>query len=164
VLDNPFTSQDAFRRRQPVYGIKKVGAECAQLIVLSHYVTFLKQMWEKAPASERTALLINDVRSLGSKILPMDIDRASQGGVASEIDDLMTYETSGAGNLSTPSKNESRAGNILWWLGDIVRKIREGGDDNPAKATVRRQRSHRRLLITARLLRMPRRRTSIPTN
>jgi hypothetical protein len=145
VLDDPFTSQDAFRRRQTVHEIKKAGAECAQVIVLSHDVTFLKQVWEKAPASERTALLINDARSLGSKILPMDIDRACQGRVASEIDDLMTYETSGAGKpldlikkMRVVLETHCRATYMAYfeptdWLGDIVRKIREGGDDHPAK-------------------------------
>jgi wobble nucleotide-excising tRNase len=146
VLDDPFTSQDAFRRRQTVHEIRKVGRDCAQVILLSHDVTFLKQVWEKAPASERIALLINDARSLGAKLLPMDIDRACQGRVASEIDDLLTYVTTGAGKpldlikkmrivLETycrttfPAYFEPND-----WLGDIVRKIREAGDDHPAKA------------------------------
>jgi wobble nucleotide-excising tRNase len=97
VLDDPFTSQDTFRRRQTVHEIRKIGRDCAQVIVLSHDVTFLKQVWEKAPASERVALLISDARSLGAKLLPMDIDRACQGRVASEIDDLLTFVTTGAG-------------------------------------------------------------------
>jgi wobble nucleotide-excising tRNase len=146
VLDDPFTSQDAFRRRQTVHEIKKVGAECAQVIVLSHDVTFLKQVWEKAPASERTALQISDARSLGSKLLLIDIDRACQGRVASEIDDLMTYETTGAGKpldlikkMRVVLETYCRTTYMAYfeatdWLGDIVRKIREGGDDHPAKA------------------------------
>jgi wobble nucleotide-excising tRNase len=145
VLDDPFTSQDAFRRRQTVHEIKRVGAECSQVIVLSHDVTFLKQVWEKAPASERTALQINDARSLGSKILPMDIDRACQGRVASEIDDLVTYVTTGAGKpldlikkmrivLETHCRNSYLAYfGATDWLGDIVRKIREAPNDHPAK-------------------------------
>ncbi len=146
VFDDPFTSQDAFRRRQTVHEIKRVGVECAQVIVLSHDVTFLKQVWEKAPASERIALQINDARSLGSKILVMDIDRACQGRVASEIDDLMTYDMTGAGKLLDIIKKmrvvletHCRASyqgyfGATHWLGDIVRKIREGGDEHPAKA------------------------------
>lgn len=146
VFDDPFTSQDAFRRRQTVHEIKKVGGECAQVIVLSHDVTFLKQVWEKAPASERTALQINDARSLGSKILLMDIDRACQGRVASEIDDLMTYEMTGAGKpldlikkmrvvLETHCRSTYPAYfEVTDWLGDIVRKIRESDDEHPVKA------------------------------
>jgi wobble nucleotide-excising tRNase len=146
VFDDPFASQDAFRRRQTVHEIKKTGAECAQVIVLSHDVTFLKQVWEKAPAAERTALQINDARSLGSKLLPIDIGRACQGRVASEIDDLMTYETTGAGNpldlikkMRVVLETHCRTTYMAYfeatdWLGDIVRKIREGGEDHPAKA------------------------------
>jgi len=146
VFDDPFSSQDAFRRRQTVHEIKRVGLECAQVIVLSHDVTFLKQVWEKAPTSERVALQINDARSLGSKILIMDIDRACQGRVASEIDDLMTYDTTGAGKpldlikkMRVVLETHCRTGYLAYfdandWLGDIVRKIREGGDEHPAKA------------------------------
>jgi wobble nucleotide-excising tRNase len=68
VLDDPFTSQDAFRRRQTVHQIKKLGATCAQVIVLSHDVTFLKQVWEKAPPSERTALQIIDARKYRPRV------------------------------------------------------------------------------------------------
>jgi wobble nucleotide-excising tRNase len=146
VLDDPFTSQDAFRRRQTIHEIKRLGIECAQVIVLSHDVTFLKQVWEKAPPSERTALQINDARSLGSKILPMDIDRACQGRVAIEIDDLMTYEMTGAGKpldlikkMRVVLETHCRTTYMAYfettdWLGDIVRKIREGSADHPAKA------------------------------
>jgi wobble nucleotide-excising tRNase len=145
VLDDPFTSQDAFRRRQTVHEIRKLGTECAQVIVLSHDVTFLKQVWEKAPPSERTTLQINDARSLGSKIMLMDIDRACQGRVASEIDDLMTYETTGAGKsldlikkMRIVLETYCRTTFMAYfeptdWLGDIVRKIREGPEDHPAK-------------------------------
>jgi wobble nucleotide-excising tRNase len=146
VFDDPFTSQDAFRRRQTVHEIKKVAGEFAQVIVLSHDVTFLKQVWEKAPASERTALQINDARSLGSKLLVMDIDRACQGRVASEIDDLMTFETTGAGKpldlvkkMRVVVETHCRTTYSAYfeatdWLGDIVRKIREAGEEHPAKA------------------------------
>jgi wobble nucleotide-excising tRNase len=146
VFDDPFTSQDAFRRRQTVHEIKRVGRECAQVLVLSHDVTLLKQVWEKSPASERIALQINDARSLGSKLLVLDIDRACQGRVASEIDDLMTYDTTGAGKpldlikkmrvvLETYCRTTYQAYfDATDWLGDIVRKIRDGADDHPAKS------------------------------
>ena len=34
VLDDPFTSHDAFRRRQTVHEIRKIGRDCAQVILL----------------------------------------------------------------------------------------------------------------------------------
>jgi len=146
VFDDPFASQDAFRRRQTVHEIKRVGSECAQVVVLSHDVTFLKQVWEKAPAADRVALQIYDARSQGSKLLGMDIDRACQGRVASEIDDLITYETTGAGKpldlikkMRVVLETHCRTTYPAYfqandWLGDIVRKIREGDDEHPAKS------------------------------
>ena len=90
-------------------------------------------------------MLISDARSMGTKLLLMDIDRACQGRVASEIDDLLTFVTTGAGKpldlikkmrvvLETHCRTTFPAyfetGD---WLGDIVRKIREGAADHPAK-------------------------------
>jgi wobble nucleotide-excising tRNase len=146
VFDDPFSSQDAFRRRQTVHEIAKVARNCAQVIVLSHDATFLKQVWDKAPAAERVALTIADHRAQGSKIIHVDLERACQGRTATDIDDLLTYVTTGAGSLvdlirkmrvvlethcCTTYQASFQAGND--WLGDIVRKIREGGDQHPAK-------------------------------
>lgn len=145
VFDDPFLSQDAFRRRQTVHEIKKCGAECGQVIVLSHDATFLKQVWDKAPAAERVALQISDARAQGSKLHQIDLGRATQGRVASEIDDLQAFLTNGTGNvldvvkkirvvLETYCKTAYQASFAAGdWLGDIVRKIREGDADHPAK-------------------------------
>jgi len=73
VFDDPFSSQDAFRRRQTVHEIIKVARRCAQVIVLSHDATFLKQVWDKTPAAERIALTIADHRAQGSKIMLVDL-------------------------------------------------------------------------------------------
>jgi wobble nucleotide-excising tRNase len=146
VFDDPFNSQDAFRRRQTVHEIMKVAGKCAQVIVLSHDATFLKQVWDKAPAAERVSLTIADHRSQGSKIMPVDLEKACQGRTATDIDDLQTYLATGAGALidvirkmrvvlesycRTTYSASFAAGD---WLGDIVKKIRDGGDTHPAHA------------------------------
>ncbi|MEC5414421.1 AAA family ATPase [Aurantimonas sp. C2-4-R8] len=146
VFDDPFNSQDAFRRRQTVHEIIKVAGKCAQIIVLSHDATFLKQVWDKSPAAERVALTIADHRAQGSKIMPVDLEHACRGRTATDIDDLQTYLTSGAGGLldiirkmrvvlethcRTTYPGSFLAGD---WLGDMVRKTREGGDTHPAQA------------------------------
>lgn len=146
IFDDPFNSQDAFRRRQTVHEIMKVAGKCTQVIVLSHDTTFLKQVWDKAPAAERVALTIADHRAQGSKIMPVDLEHACRGRTATDIDDLQTYLTSGAGGLldiirkmrvvlethcRTTYPGSFLAGD---WLGDMVRKIREGGDAHPAQA------------------------------
>lgn len=146
VFDDPFNSQDAFRRRQTVHEIMKVAGKCAQVVVLSHDATFLKQVWDKAPASERVALTIVDHRAQGSKIMPLDLEKACQGRTATDLDDLQTYLTTGAGALLDIIRKmrvvlethcrTTYPGSFLAtdWLGDIVRKIREGGDSHPAQA------------------------------
>ncbi|MCH8006440.1 MAG: hypothetical protein IH888_09450 [Planctomycetes bacterium] len=45
------------------------------------------------------AIQIVDLRALGSKILSADLEKACQGRVASEIDDLQTYLATGAGKV-----------------------------------------------------------------
>lgn len=146
VFDDPFNSQDAFRRRQTVHEIMKVAGKCAQVIVLSHDATFLKQVWDKSPAAERVALTIADHRAQGSKIMPVDLDQACRGRTATDIDDLQTYLTTGAGGLLDIIRKmrvvletycrTTYPGSFLPadWLGDIVRKIREGGAAHPAQA------------------------------
>ena len=79
VFDDPFNSQDTFRRRQIVHEIAKVAQNCAQIIVLSHDATFLKQVWDKTPTAERVALFIVDHRSRGSKIIRGDLESACDG-------------------------------------------------------------------------------------
>ncbi|MHA6770345.1 AAA family ATPase [Sphingobium ummariense] len=146
VFDDPFNSQDAFRRRQTVHEIIKVAGACAQVIVLSHDATFLKQVWDKSPAADRIALTIADHRAQGSKIMPVDLEHACRGRTATDIDDLQTYLTTGAGGLLDIIRKmrvvlethcrTTYPGSFLAndWLGDMVRKIREGGATHPAQA------------------------------
>ncbi|HWI26409.1 MAG TPA: AAA family ATPase, partial [Stellaceae bacterium] len=84
-FDDPFNSQDAFRRSQTVYEIKRAGQQCAQVFVLSHDAGFLRQVWEKAPTDQRVELHIADGRAQGSKIMPIDLNEACKGRAAAEI-------------------------------------------------------------------------------
>lgn len=146
VFDDPFNSQDAFRRRQTVHEIMAVARDCAQVIVLSHDATFLKQVWDKAPHDNRVALGIADHRTQGSKISEVDLERICQGRTATDIDDLQAFMATGAGGLldlvrkcrvvlETYCKSTYPASfAVNDWLGDIVGKIRAGGDQHPAQA------------------------------
>ena len=146
VFDDPFGSQDAYRRRQTVHEIAKMGQNCAQVIVLSHDATFLKQVWDKAPAAERVALTLADHRAQGTKIIPLDLERACQGRTAADIDGLQAFLVTGAGrHIDLIRKMRAVLETYCWttypacfnsdqdWLGDIVRKVREGGDQHPAR-------------------------------
>lgn len=146
VFDDPFSSQDAFRRRQTVHEIMKVAARCVQVIVLSHDATFLKQLWNKTLGQPRTSLRLDDRRNQGMKIIPCDLEKACQGRTANDIDDLLTYLASGAGVpidiirkmrvvLETHCRTTYTACfSETDWLGDMVRKIRDDGEDHPASA------------------------------
>jgi len=147
VFDDPFSSQDAFRRRQTVHEIAKIARRCSQVIVLSHDATFLKQVWDKAPAAERIALTLTDARAQGSKIMPYDLGRACLGRTTTDIDDLQAFLATGAGNppdlirklrgvLETYSWTTYPASFLSGqdWLGEIARQIREGGENHPASA------------------------------
>ena len=143
VFDDPFGSQDAFRRNQTVHEIIKLGRQCAQVIVLSHDARFLTQVWDKAPSGGRVALNLADPGTGGTKIQPLNLKRAAQGRMASEIDDLQAYLSSGRGQeidvvkklrgvLETYCRttfptcfDDSDS------LGDIVWKIMNGGDEHP---------------------------------
>jgi wobble nucleotide-excising tRNase len=146
VFDDPFSSQDAFRRRQTVHEIMAVARDCAQVIVLSHDATFLKQVWDKAPHDSRIAVGIADHRAQGSKMSAIDLERICQGRTATDIDDLQAFMSTGAGGLldlvrkcrvvlETYCKTTYPASFATNdWLGDIVGKIRAGGDQHPAHA------------------------------
>lgn len=78
--------------------------------------------------------------------MPVDLEHACRGRTATDIDDLQTYLTSGAGGLLDIIRKmrvvlethcrTTYPGSFLAkdWLGDMVRKIREGGDAHPAQA------------------------------
>jgi len=146
VFDDPFNSQDRFRRTQTIHEIRKIGAKCEQVIVLSHDPAFLKELWERVPAAERSALQIANTHAHGCKINPWDIEQDSQGRSAKEIADLQGYATTGDGKALDIIKKlrpvlETHCRSTFPgcfgdkdWLGDIVRKIREGGVDHPAHA------------------------------
>lgn len=144
VFDDPFNSQDAFRRRQTVHKIMKVASLCSQVIVLSHDPTFLKQLWDKSKPAERASISITDFGSRGSKIRQLDLDKSTQGRTATDIDDLLTYHNERVGQtidiarkmrvvlethlLTTfPSAFPNEK-----WLGDMLKNIRDGGADHPA--------------------------------
>lgn len=147
VFDDPFSSQDAFRRLSTVHRIHSIGERCAQAIVLSHDAQFLRQIWNKAPAATRVSLNLVDHLNEGSKIETVDLDRASQGRTAKDLDDLLTFSNKAVGHPEDViRKIRVVLETFFWntfpgffapdedWLGDILRKIREGGEDHPAKS------------------------------
>ena len=144
VFDDPFNSQDAFRRNQTMHEIIKIGRKCAQVIVLSHDATFLKQIWAKCEPINRSSIGIVDHGEQGSKIMAFDLEKACQGRTANDIDDLLTYYHERAGQpidivrkMRTVLETHLRTHYSAYftdqeWLGDMIGKIRDGGNCHPA--------------------------------
>lgn len=144
VFDDPFNSQDAFRRRQTIYEIMAVARRGAQIIVLSHDPVFLKALWEKCLPAERAAIQVNYHPSTGSKIMGFDLDSACQGRASAELDALLAFRANGVGDLREIIKKlrivletHYRCTFTGYFapndnLGEIIRKTREGGDQHPA--------------------------------
>ena len=61
LLDDPFQSQDAFRRTATAFEIKRAGDKAQQVIVMSHDAHFLKLVWDELPPDQRKALRLNAV-------------------------------------------------------------------------------------------------------
>ena len=137
-------AKNSFRHRQTIYEIKKAGAACEQVIVMSHDATFLRRVRDKCPAADTVALQLADHRSMGIKITVCDLDEACRGRAASEMDDLQAYSVTGAGKdrdiikkmrvvLETYCRStypSSFEPNDL--LGGMVVKIKKVGDQHPA--------------------------------
>ncbi len=144
IFDDPFNSQDAFRRLRTIHEIKRTGLECAQVFVMSHDAGFLRQIWEKCPADQRVALQISEQGIQGCKIMPFDLEDACKGRAASEMDDLMAYLASGAGKprdiikkMRIVLETHCRAAYPGCfasndWLGTILEKIQASGETHPA--------------------------------
>ena len=144
VLDDPFNSQDAFRRHQTIHEIIAAANASLQIIVLSHDANFLQQVWNKLPTNERVALQIIFHQATGSKILEFDLEDACRGRARAELDDLLAFRATGAGNLREIIKKlrvvletflrSSFPGFFAPEdnLGTILQKIRVGANQHPA--------------------------------
>lgn len=97
VFDDPFTSQDRFRRN---YTRKLILKECErskQVILLSHDEDFIKMVWDKADNSTKKSLQI--VRTSGSSsIVEWDIEIESQSIPNRDHDTLVEFVRSGDGD------------------------------------------------------------------
>jgi wobble nucleotide-excising tRNase len=101
VFDDPFNSQDAFRKDHTVEKIRKCGEGCSQVMVLSHDQGFLKRVWDRlAPqAAERKCLQLARVGLRNTAISEWDIDKATQQRYKADLKTLADYYNTGWGDL-----------------------------------------------------------------
>jgi wobble nucleotide-excising tRNase len=98
VFDDPFNSQDSFRKDCTVNKIKKCGQDCGQVIVLSHDQNFLMRIWIRLyDAAERRCLALTRLDEFNTTIREWDIERETQDGYKTDREVLRKYCLSAEG-------------------------------------------------------------------
>ena len=97
VFDDPFSSQDSFRRNHTVHQIHKCAENCAQVVLLSHEPSFLKLLWDRVAPADRKTLQLARVGEENTVIVEWDIERAVQARYRADIDALQRFFSLGEG-------------------------------------------------------------------
>jgi len=140
VFDDPFSSQDNFRKDCTVQKIKKCGDTCQQVIVLSHDQSFLKRIWDRlAPqAGDRKCLQLSRVGVCDTRVAAWDIEEATQTCFLADRTALARYHNTGDGTprdivnkirpvLETYCRNLYPGDFSVDTLGTIIGKVRTAG-------------------------------------
>lgn len=140
VLDDPFNSQDEFRRSHTIYQIRRCTERCAQVIVLSHDRNFLKLIWDELPPAECKTIQLIRMGRENTRIVPWDIAEVGLRRYAAEVQALNRYY---AANEGEPLGMIRHLRPVLesWvrrscpgefgandWLGDMLGAIRDAGE------------------------------------
>lgn len=99
IFDDPFNSQDSFRKDHTVRKIRDCGEMCAQVIVLSHDLHFLKRIWDRLQekAGERKGLELKRIGLHNTAIVEWDIEAATQSAYKADRQALTDYYHDGLG-------------------------------------------------------------------
>jgi len=148
VFDDPFSSQDSFRKNCTVQKIKKCGETCTQVIALSHDDRFLKLIWDRLAhlPAERKCLRFARIGLRDTTVSEWDIEVTTQAQFLADRQELVDYYNSAEGRprdvvnkirpvLETYCRNIypsqfTSADN----LGAIIAKIRAAGATLPLAA------------------------------
>ncbi len=107
IFDDPFSSQDSFRRNHTVHQIHGCAQTCAQVVLLSHEPSFLKLVWDRMQPAERKTLQLVRVGEENTAIIEWDIESAVQARYRADVDVLQRFLSLGGLNS-----------------GDVIQKIR----------------------------------------
>ena len=141
VFDDPFNSQDAFRKDHTVRKIRDIGEMCAQVIVFSHDLHFLKRIWERLQdkPAERKCLELKRIGLHNTSIVEWDIEAAVQSAYRVDRQALTDFYHEGTGKprevvqkIRTVLETYAKilGGDVVGeadTLGVIVNKIRAAG-------------------------------------
>jgi len=140
VFDDPFNSQDSFRKDCTIHKIKKCGEECSQVLVLSHDPYFLKRIWDRLyDPADRKCLEMARIGQQNTTFCELDIEHATQDRFKADTNALKRYYVENEGQprdvvqkirpvLETYCKNLG-GGTLLQTdtLGVIITKVRNAG-------------------------------------
>ena len=144
ILDDPFQSQDAFRRNATAFQIKRCGDRCGQVIVMSHDARFLKLVWDNLPPAERKALKLTAVGKT-TAMSEWDIDDHVRSAHQAHLDAIQRYVADGVGDprdiaqkLRPAVEGHCRSICPLEFpkgttMGKIIDTIRNAGDTHPLR-------------------------------
>jgi wobble nucleotide-excising tRNase len=101
VFDDPFNSQDNFRKDHTVRKIVDCGVSCAQVLVFSHDPYFLKRLWERLQdkSADRKSLELRRLGIFNTTIVEWDVDEATQSAYAADRKVLTEFYHDGSGEL-----------------------------------------------------------------
>lgn len=148
IFDDPFTSQDSFRRNNTAFQIKNCGETCAQVVLLSHDPHFLKLVWDKLAPAERKSLQLARIGEENTTVAEWDIDKAIQARYRADVEVLQKYYALGEGERRDVIQKirpvlEGYCRNLYPAqfldqdsLGTMVGKIRAAGAVHPLHAIV----------------------------
>jgi wobble nucleotide-excising tRNase len=138
VLDDPFTSQDRFRRTCTQQLIRQIAGTARQVIVLSHDSHFLKLLWEGYPPADIKVLQLCPTGD-NTMIGEMDIEAETQSTYIKDYSALLDFYRDRKGTpldvarairpfiegmLRAHFPGHFQANE---WLGDFISKIRSAG-------------------------------------
>lgn len=138
ILDDPFQSQDAFRKMATAHQIKRAGERCGQVIVLSHDPAFLKLVWDKLPPDQRKALRLTPLGK-NTGLAPHDVEAHLKPEHEARIATIQRYVNEGAGDPRDVAQKLRPAlerhckvacpGEFsdTLMVGEICKKVREAG-------------------------------------
>ncbi|BAU94038.1 hypothetical protein MPPM_5433 (plasmid) [Methylorubrum populi] len=141
ILDDPFQSQDAFRKNATAHQIRRCGEQCGQVVVLSHDPTFIKMVWDKLPPDERKALRLVRVGQC-TNMVPHDVEEHLKPEHQSRIDAIQRYVHEGQGEARNVAQKLRLAlegyckivspGEFPdgLMMGEICRRVRETGSSH----------------------------------
>ena len=99
VFDDPFNSQDSFRKDHTVRKIRDCGEMCTQVIVFSHELHFLKRIWDRLlnKPAERKCLELKRIGLNNTAIATWDIEAATQSAYQADRQTLTDFYHDGIG-------------------------------------------------------------------